>query len=221
MEISKIIRSKRKTIALQINDDASLIVRVPFHASNEIVNRVILKHKRWVERKRNELRSRNLRLTRKIYFSGDGFLFAGDYYQLKLVDHQDIPLIFEGAFYLSRKYLSRANQVFTEWYRKKAYEKICERVMFFAQKRGLKHNKIKITSARRRWGSCSSQGNLNFSWRLIMAPLPVLDYVVIHELVHLIEKNHSQTFWEKVMLFMPGYEEQKNWLKKNGYLLRL
>ena len=221
MEINKIIRSKRKTIALQINDDSSLIVRAPFNTSVEIINQVILKHKGWVERKRNELHSRNLRLAQKVYSNGEGFLYIGNYYQLKLVDHQDIPLIFDDAFYLSRKYLFRANQILIEWYRKKAYEKICERVNCFAKDRGLKYNKVKITNARRRWGSCSSQGNLNFSWRLIMAPLPVLDYVIIHELVHLTEKNHSQAFWGKVMLLMPDYEEQKNWLKRNGYLLRL
>ncbi len=110
---------------------------------------------------------------------------------------------------------------FTNWYKERAYEKIKERVEFYAQKRGLKYNRVNITSAEKRWGSCSAKGNLNFSWRLIMAPLPVVDYVVVHELVHLIEKNHSKEFWKKVKLFMPDYEKYKDWLKEKGHLLTL
>lgn len=72
-----------------------------------------------------------------------------------------------------------------------------------------------------RWGSCSSKGSFNFSWRLIMAPVPVIDYVVVHELVHLEEKNHSKIFWIKVKMLLPNYETYKDWLKENSYLLKL
>jgi len=89
------------------------------------------------------------------------------------------------------------------------------------KKKGLRYNRIKITNALKTWGSCSHQGNLNFTWRLIMAPLNVVDYVVVHELIHLDEKNHSRTFWEKVEILMPGYKEHKEWLKKNGHILKL
>ena len=79
----------------------------------------------------------------------------------------------------------------------------------YAKKRGLKYNKINITNAQKRWGSCSSKGNLNFSWRLVMAPLPVLDYVVIHELVHLEERNHGKSFWDKVKMLMPDHKNKE------------
>lgn len=89
------------------------------------------------------------------------------------------------------------------------------------QKRDFKYNKVNITNAQRRWGSCSAKGNLNFSWRLIMASLSVIDYVIVHELVHLEEKNHGRSFWTKVKLLMPDYKKHEDWLKKNGYLLTL
>ncbi len=107
------------------------------------------------------------------------------------------------------------------WYKDRAYEKIGQRVEWYARKYEFKYNKTKITTAQKRWGSCSSKGNLNFSWRLIMAPLPVIDYVVIHELVHLEERNHSRLFWDKVKYFYPEYPKCGNWLKENGHLLKL
>jgi predicted metal-dependent hydrolase len=104
---------------------------------------------------------------------------------------------------------------------RRAYEIISQRVRGYAQKRGFKYNKINITNAQKRWGSCSRQGNLCFTWRLILAPLPIVDSVVVHELTHLEVKNHSKAFWNKVRSLDPKYKEHKNWLKNNGYLLRL
>ena len=188
MEIKKVIRSKRKTISLQVSDNAALIVRAPFKVSDEIINRVILKHSNWIEKKKKEIQARDLKFAKKEFVNGEGFLYLGDYYRLRLVEKQEIPLDFENGFYLSKDYLVDAKGIFIDWYKERAYEKISERVKWYAQKRGFKYNKINITNAQKRWGSCSCRNNINFSWRLIMAPLTVIDYVVVHELVHLDEK---------------------------------
>ncbi|MCG2790722.1 MAG: M48 family metallopeptidase, partial [Actinomycetia bacterium] len=206
MEIKKVIRSKRKTISLQVADDAALIVRAPFAVSEKIINRVILKYSDWVEKKKKEIQARDLKFAKKEFVNGEGFLYLGDYYRLRLVEKQEIPLGFESGFYLSKDYLLNAKEVFVDWYKKRAYEKISQRVKWYAQKRGFKYNKINITNAQNRCGSCSCRNNLNFSWRLIMAPLPVIDYVVVHELVHLDEKNHSRAFWNKVKMLMTDYK---------------
>ena len=129
---------------------------------------------------------------------------------------------FENSFfYLSINHLQSAEKIFLEWYRQQALQKISERVRFYYAITNLKYHKIKISNAKKRWGSCSSQGNLNFSWRLIMAPLEVIDYVVVHELVHLEEKNHANRFWNKVEKILPDYKIQKKWLKENGHNLKL
>jgi len=221
INIDKIVRSRRKTIALQITDDAMLIVRAPFDVDEKTIEKVVLKHKEWIERKKKEILSRDPKFSRKEFVNGEGFLYLGRYYRLRIVDDQDEPLKFDNGFYLSKKYLPQAKEIFIKWYKEKAYEKISKRVQFYAQKRGFKFNKINITNAQKRWGSCSFKKNLNFTWRLIMAPLPVIDYVVVHELVHLEEKNHTKSFWNKVKMLLPEYQKHKNWLKKNGYLLRL
>lgn len=221
VQIEKIIRTKRKTIALQIRDDAKLVVRAPYNLDDETISAIVSKHRRWVEKKQKEVATRNQKLYPKEFVDGEGFLYLGRYYKLNIVEDQSEPLKFEGAFYLSRCVLPHAQEIFMQWYKDKAFEKISERVDLYAEKRGYKYNKIGITDAQKRWGSCSFKGNLNFSWRLIMAPLSVVDYVVIHELVHLEERNHAKSFWDKVKMLMPDFESRRNWLKSNGYLLTL
>jgi predicted metal-dependent hydrolase len=94
-------------------------------------------------------------------------------------------------------------------------------VNLYAAQYGLRYEKIRITSAQTRWGSCSPKGTLSFTWRLVMAPLEVIDYVVIHELAHLRVKNHSKTFWAEVESMLPDYTRHVAWLRKNGKFLTL
>ena len=94
-----------------------------------------------------------------------------------------------------------------------------ERTAYFALRMGVDYGRITIREQKTRWGSCSSKGNLNFNWKLILAPPEVLDYVVVHELCHLKEMNHSKAFWDEVGKVMPEYETYKLWLKENGWKL--
>jgi predicted metal-dependent hydrolase len=221
IKIEKIIRSKRKSIAMYINSDAELIVRAPFNTNEEIINKVVLKYKDRLQKTQKEVQLRNLKFNKKEFVNGERFLYLGNHYNLKLVDNREILLDFKKEFLLSKKYLSYAKNIFIIWYKRRAYEKISQRVEWYAKKNGFEYNKMDITNAQKRWGSCSHQGNLNFAWRLIMAPLPIIDSVVVHELVHLEVKNHSKAFWNKVEILDPDYKEHKDWLKNNGHLLRL
>jgi predicted metal-dependent hydrolase len=218
-EIYKIIRTDRKTIALQIMDDGKLLIKAPLKVSNEAIMRVVLKKRKWIEDRIKEVLSRP-RAGKKEFVNGEGFWYLGRIYKLHIVENQEEPLRFENGFFLSKKFLPHAREVFIAWYKKAALEKISQRVEFYAKMAGLKYGRIRITDAQRRWGSCSGN-NLNFSWRLIMAPLSVIDYVVVHELAHIEEKNHGKWFWTKVKVLMPDYEKYHQWLKENGHLLRL
>ena len=220
IKIEKIVRTRRRTIALHMTDDATLIVRAPFKASDKTIMRIVQKHKKWIEQKKKEIEAREPKFISREFVNGEGFLYLGRYYKLKIVDSQKEPLRLMDTFYLSRETLPNAREVFIDWYKKMSREKITERVDWHAQKRNFKYNRVKINSAQKRWGSCSLNKNLNFSWRLIMAPMPVIDYVIIHELVHLEEKNHKKAFWNKVKMLMPDYKKHQEWLKKNNYLLR-
>ena len=104
-------------------------------------------------------------------------------------------------------------------YIRKAKETITKRVSYFARLMSVSYRNITIREQKTRWGSCSSEKNLNFNWKLILAPPEVLDYVVVHELCHLKEMNHSKAFWDEVGKVMPEYETYKLWLKENGWKL--
>ncbi|MDO9303429.1 MAG: M48 family metallopeptidase, partial [Anaerolineales bacterium] len=106
--------------------------------------------------------------------------------------------------------------VFTRWYKERALEIISERVKQYSQQYNFAPKQVKISSAKTRWGSCSPNGALNFTWRLVMAPLAVIDYVVAHELVHLRVKDHSSKFWKTVESIYPDYKKQRKWLRENG-----
>lgn len=101
-------------------------------------------------------------------------------------------------------------------YRKKARRRIEQRTAYFAARMGVTYGRISIRSAKTRWGSCSSEGNLNFHWKLVLMPPRVLDYVVVHELAHRKEMNHSQRFWAEVERVLPDYGEQRAWLREFG-----
>lgn len=101
----------------------------------------------------------------------------------------------------------------------KACVVIPRRVAYYAEKLGVSYGKITLRQQKTRWGSCAASGNLNFNWLLILAPPEVLDYVVVHELCHRREMNHSQAFWKEVEKILPDYRERQKWLKDNGWRL--
>lgn len=221
IKIDKIIRSKRKTFALEIKQDATLIVRAPEYASAEAIQRVVYKKRFWIREKQEFMRRKYRKITPKEFVNGEGFLYLGKFHKLNIVDNAKSPLNFNGVFELSRDHIQQAKELLIDWYKEQAYTKISERISWYSSISGLSYNRISITDAQKRWGSCSPGGNLNYSWRLIMAPLRVVDYVVVHELAHLEEKNHSDKFWSKLRIMLPEYEQHKKWLEENGHLLVL
>lgn len=107
------------------------------------------------------------------------------------------------------------------WYREQARKTICERLEYYKKRLGVEYNSFRIKEQKTLWGSCSSKKNLNFNWKIIMAPLKIIDYIIVHELCHLIEMKHNERFWKLVKNEMPDYEERRRWLQKNGLMLTL
>jgi len=207
---------------LQITPDASLIVRAPHRASEEMIRRAVQEKMPWILKKQRLARETFRPPVRHEFVDGEEFLYLGAWHKLLLVPGAGAPLVFnEKEFLLSETYSPAARQVFEKWYREKAFEIISARIKPYVEMTGLKYSSISITRARKRWGSCSVKGNLNFSWRLIMTPLAAVDYVIVHELVHLDEHNHSSCFWRKVRDLLPNYLQARQWLQANHQLLNL
>jgi len=217
----KIIRSKRKTIALIVEPDGRLVVRAPKRVSDREIQRLVKHKEKWIRKKLGEVQKNNELLKSKSFVDGETFWYLGKNYPLKIVDDLQPTLVLGRKFYLARRAREYAQEMFTEWYREQARAEVTRRADYYTNRHGLQYRRIRITSARTRWGSCSSTGNLNFTWRLVMAPPGVIDYVVAHEVAHLKIKNHSKSFWVLVERIMPDYKRYKTWLKENGRRLTL
>jgi predicted metal-dependent hydrolase len=135
---------------------------------------------------------------------------------LEIVKGAKKKLVLDDTFKLAESEQKNAEAIFRNWYRQQAAKIIGDRVTFFAAHYQIPVDTIRITSARTRWGSCSPKNKLSFSWRLVMTPPDVIDYVVIHELAHTIHHNHSKRFWSLVEKWMPDYKERRKQLRQYG-----
>ena len=168
----ELIRSRRRTLALQMKPDGTVLVRAPLLTSRRRIESFLREHWNWVEAQREKLASRP-REPR-----------------------------------LSREELARL--------KKQARPVFLERTEHFAPLVGVRYERVTIRSQRSKWSSCSAKGGLNVNCLLLLAPEEVLDYVVVHELCHLLEMNHSPRFWANVKRVLPGYAASRKWLKDNG-----
>lgn len=219
VKIDKLIRSKRKSLGLEITPDARLIVRAPLKISLSDIKKLLLGKLSWIREKQKIAREKHLASPSEKFSDMEEFLYVGESYPLVILENSECPLSFNKGFQLVRDYLPSAQKLFIEWYKKQAYSKIKERLDFYSNLSGYTYRRFAVSDAQKRWGSCSSKGNIHINWRLIMAPLNIIDYVVIHELVHLKERNHSKKFWDKVKIIRSDYKQRRKWLKENGHIL--
>lgn len=173
-----VIRSNRKTVAIQVNSDLSVTVRAPRSVSEKDIEEILKKKEAWISKHIEKIKETKERVEAEP--------------TEKLTREKVIALAEE------------------------ALKVIPERVEYFAKVIGVTYGKITVRNQKTRWGSCSSKGNLNFNCLLMLAPPEVLDYVVIHELCHRKQMNHSKAFWLEVEKVLPDYKEARKWLKEDG-----
>jgi len=220
-----LVRSKRrrKTLSLQIKEDGKIVVYVPHRTPEGEIERFFEKHRSWIIKKIAEKEGRIGR-PESSFLPDEKFFYLGEAYPLEI--HEGIeggrPLTLSfGKFILSQDCIEKARDLFIAWYTKEAKDRLAERVDYYSNRFQLFPKGLKITSAKSRWGSCSRDNRLCISWRIMMAPLSVIDYILIHELVHIKEKNHSRKFWNCVGALLPDYKKDRRWLRDHENLLRL
>lgn len=217
----QVIKSQRRTIALEITKEGVLIVRVPHNISKKYIQDLIEKKKNWIIKHLEKIKQKKNNTSLKNFVDGENILFLGKNYNLRLVDDNTNLTFINNEFLFPKIFINNVREIFINWYINQAYKIITQRINYYAPQLNFKYQAIKINQAQKRWGSCSYNGNLNFTYRLVMAPLEVVDYVVVHELSHLEIKNHSQKFWNKVQSILPDYKIYKKWLRENENLLNL
>jgi predicted metal-dependent hydrolase len=216
-------KRRRRTISLQIKEDGKIVICAPHHTPKWEIEKFIKEKQLWINNKISE-KEKQIREVQKTFLSGERFLYLGEWYPLEIheVDHTEPPLrLSSGKFIVNKDHMEEARDLFIRWYKGEAKEKIVGRIDYYSHRLHLFPKAMRITNARSRWGSCSRDNRLSFSWRMIMASLTVIDYVLIHELVHIREKNHSKRFWTTLESILPDYKRQRLWLKENGHLLQL
>ncbi|MDO9536979.1 MAG: SprT family zinc-dependent metalloprotease [Thermoplasmata archaeon] len=216
-----IVRSKRRTVAIHI--DQGVVVRAPFRARESQITNFLIQKSPWILKKLEVVNQRAAESPHHTFQDRDTFLFQGVPHVLRLVEASKTSIeIHDMEIFLNIKPGTPPEKIpekMKKWYIKKAREKMNQRVEYYSEKIGKKPKKIAIRGQSKRWGSCSSKGNINLNWKLIMAPEEILDYVVAHEVCHLLHPNHSNKFWHTLETIMPDYEARRNWIKQNGHKL--
>jgi len=221
IQIDRLVRSRRKTLTLVLRPDGTLEVRAPLGISAARIQGFVDSHAQWIEKQRQRVKAAAPPPSHN-FVEGEKILYLGRECTLVFSSHDRPALRLEGStFLLRRSAAPKARQIFIDWYKDQARELIAERMQVLSGKNGFKAGLLRISSARTRWGSCSSRGTLSFTYRLVMAPPAIIDYVIVHELVHLKVQNHSREFWNKVAQIMPEYHQHRSWLRKNGKFLVL
>lgn len=208
---------RRKTVSIFIERDGSVRVLAPASSDNDKIEEAVRSKQYQIFAKLAKWRELNQGKINRRFVNWQSFLYFGRNYRLTIVDHQDVPLkLSKGYLSLDRRKLDNAEKVFKGFYKEKAEKKISERLKLIAERFQQKPASIKVLELQNRWASWTQKQGLNFHWKCAMAPVPVLDYIIMHETVHLKYPNHSAEFWNELDKKMPNYREYENWLKQNG-----
>ncbi len=221
----EVVRSKRKTSALHIVGD-ELQIRVPNRVRDGKIVEILEIKERWIRNKAIQLKSQP-RLKEREFISGESFSLFGRNLKLKvleggkvgtkLVDDYLITTVRASEIGDSRK--SRIKNYVEKWYVQEAYKILEEKVIRYSKIIQVSPTEMKVRNYKTRWGSCDKKGRLTFNFHLLKAPHSIVDYVVIHELCHMIQPNHSKFFWREVEKYDFLYKQHKRWLIDNGNLL--
>ena len=226
----EVIRKDRKTVGIVVEPTGTVKVKAPLDLSDTKVQDIVDKKKDWIAKKiakTQQIKKPVPKIQEPV--SGESILYKNTYYKLlihKKAKKSEIKLIGRNLnVYVHTKDESqlpgKVKELLIEWYKEKSYQYLEQRITRFAPYLGVQPKELQIRELKNRWGSCTGSENLIFNWRLIMAPISVIDYIVIHELTHLKEPNHSEQFWLIIESILPSYKKWKDWLFFNGLSLDL
>lgn len=217
---------RKKTIALSIEPTGYVLVRAPINTPYPRLTQIVESKAEWIIRKLSSLDS-TPPPAKKEFVSGESFPMLGRHLRFKVLQDSNIkkPVarmhrgrleVILNTINNNGRSSMEIKDAITKWYRLQAAERIPERTRIYAKKMGIKEPEVFIRDQQKRWGSCNAKGILRFNWRIIMAPMSLIDYVVVHELCHLKYMNHSKSFWKYLGMIMPDYEKRARSLKENG-----
>ena len=211
--------SRRKTASIKV-DEGEVIIVVPKLLERDKIDKLLASKHQWIVEKLAQFQATSPATMRE-YVSGESLPYLGRNYRLKVLKGDLAPTkLLNGRITVTvpdpstqTHYIRRA---LTNWYKRHADKKIREKVRRYESLVGVETGVVRTKEFKSRWGSCTPYGDLEFNWVIVMAPNRVVDYVVVHELCHLIHHDHSPQFWKEVERVMPDYKEHKEWLRGNA-----
>jgi len=209
---------RRKTVELSVERDGELVIRAPEGTDPRRLVSTVKAKRFWLYSRMADKETLQRAVPVKEFVSGEGFYYLGRSYRLLLVaKEQNVPLKLEqGRFKLARPEAERGREHFIRWYTTHARPWLARRVEMLAPRVGIIPNGIEVRDLGYRWGSCGKNKTLNFHWASVLLPPSIVEYIVVHELVHLHEANHTPDFWMRVERAMPDFEVRKQSLAENG-----
>jgi predicted metal-dependent hydrolase len=212
-----LIRANRKTIGITVERDLKVVVRVPLQASEQAVDAAIENKRFWIWQKLRDPHKYPNPVPHKEYVTGETFLYLGQHSGLKLTREEGGTVRLVGKqFEMALADQRRGEALFRSWYLSRAKEILTPRVAAFAAEMGVSYLRIRIRDLKYSWGSCTPGGTLSFNWRIVQAPMIVVDYLIVHELAHMREHNHSPEFWNIVAVHATAFEKARDWLRRHG-----
>ena len=209
--------ARRRTVEITVDRGGELIVSGPPDVTDDVMAAFVREKRFWLYTKLAEKEALRQPVASKEFVTGEGFPYLGRSYRLLLVNDQDVPLKLEaGRFKLVRSEAAAGRQHFMDWYSDHARPWLRRRVDEWAARMGVEPTAIDVRDLGFRWGSCGKSGAVNFHWAAMLLPASMVDYVIVHELAHLIEPNHTPEFWLLVRRVLPEYEQRKLWLAEHG-----
>lgn len=227
-----IIRTNRKSIGIVVQPDGNVEVRSPLKMDEEEINRIVFNKRKWITEKLKKISEiKHPVPAEREFISGEKIKIKDKIYRLKIHSHSKkrpritfvtrIAHIYVNENLDSDQKETEIKRVLIKWYKKYSYNFITYRIHKFTKFLDINLNEIFIRDLKKRWGSCTKNNNLVFNWRIIMAPISIIDYVLLHEVCHLVEDLHSPKFWDLLKSIMPDYKKRKEWLRINGPTLEL
>ena len=219
IKIDYLIRTNRRSISISINNIGQVIIKAPRRVSMDEIQKVVDKKERWIALHKERIEKNN-ELNKNILTYKD-ILFCGNIYHIAFDERIKKITLIDNYCLIPLKYKDTYQRKLILWYKKIANEILTQRVQYFCDLMQLEPSAIKLTNARTCWGTCNSKGVVSLNWRLMMVPHNLIDYVVVHELAHLVQLNHSKLFWQVVYSVLPDYASRRKSLKQGDYLLTL
>ena len=208
---------RRKTLQITVERDGELRLAAPESADEEALRRFVRQKRFWIYKKLAEKDSLQRPIPRKQFVDGEGFLYLGRSYRLKLTDQQREPLkLAGGRFRLRRDQVEHAREQFIQWYSNRGRDWLARKVNEHAPRMEVSPAGVRVQDLGYRWGSCGKGEVLYFHWKTMLLPRLIAEYVVIHELAHLHVPHHTPTYWRRVERALPDYERRKSWLAAHG-----